>query len=237
MTTPRAIAATVHLLALAIWSGVLLSTGAAAAILFPTMKQLDPAIPAYAQYTGEHWVLAAGHAAEKLFLLADIIQFLCALLAIITFIALAVSSFSNSKPAQTNTSRLSLLTRGTLLSIALACLAGNLVIVAPSMNKALRAYRAAAQQGLTDDALLHRAAFNELHPVASNLLIITTIATLTALTLGIWNIARSTYPQPNQPHPNNSNNTSPPQATATNPKLEEPALAKAGGLKPAHKHK
>lgn len=236
MTTPRAIAATVHLLALAIWSGVLLTTGAAAAILFPTMKQLDPAIPAYAQYTGEHWVLAAGHAAEKLFLLADIVQFLCALLAIITFIALAVSSFSNSKPARTNTSGLSLLARGTLLSIALACLAGNLIIVAPKMNKALHAYRAAAQQGLTDDALAYRAAFNDLHPVASNLLIITTIATLTALTLGIWNIARSTYPQPHQPIPS-INNSSRPQTSTAPPTLEEPALAKAGGLRPAHKHK
>jgi len=227
MTTPRAFAATVHLLALSLWAGVLLSTGAAAAILFPTMKQLDPSLPAYANYTGQHWLLAAGHAAEKLFLIADIVQFICALLAIISFIALFITAASaKHTPAHTNISRLGLLARGTALGVALACLAGNLVIVAPAMNRALRAYREAAQQGLTDQALAHQAAFSELHPVASNLLIATTIATITALIMGIWWLAKSANNQ--QPIATNHPPTSSPQR----PKLEEPTLAKAGGLKP-----
>ncbi|MGQ0628913.1 MAG: hypothetical protein ACT4PL_12535 [Phycisphaerales bacterium] len=64
-----------HTFALGLWFGSLIMSGVAAAVLFPTLKRLDPTLGAYPKYTGSHWLLAAGHVAEIVFYISDIISF------------------------------------------------------------------------------------------------------------------------------------------------------------------
>ena len=57
---------TLHVLSLAVWLGTIMMTGVAAAIIFPEMRRLDPSLAIYSKYTGDHWLLAAGHIAAML---------------------------------------------------------------------------------------------------------------------------------------------------------------------------
>lgn len=67
MHTLRVIIETVNALALGLWAGALAMVGVAAAVTFPAMKRLDPALPDFAAYEGEHWKLAAGTVMNPLF--------------------------------------------------------------------------------------------------------------------------------------------------------------------------
>ncbi len=88
MPTLRIIIESVNALVLGLWAGALAMVGVAAAFAFPTMKSLDPALPGYASYTGEHWRLAAGAIMNPLFGVVGLIgkvSFLvvCVLLAVL----------------------------------------------------------------------------------------------------------------------------------------------------------
>ena len=67
MRTTRIILETINALALGIWAGMLVFVGIAAALTFPMMKELDPTLPAYALYEGQHWRIAAGSVMNPLF--------------------------------------------------------------------------------------------------------------------------------------------------------------------------
>ncbi len=54
------------------WLGVVMMSAAAAGVIFPTIKRLKPALPDYAAYTGEHYLIAAGRPANHMFLAASI---------------------------------------------------------------------------------------------------------------------------------------------------------------------
>lgn len=170
----RAFCQTVHVVALGLWLGTLVMVAAAAAILFPTMRSLDPRLPAFAAYDGDHWRLAAGRVGQQLFLVADAIQFACALAAAATFLAMAVFLGMGRGRAST-------ILRALALSVAVAAAAGQIIVLAPSMNAALRAYWSAAAAGDTLAAAAHQAAFSDLHPYATALLAVGAIAVLGAL--------------------------------------------------------
>ena len=57
---PRCAAAAegLHLAALGAWLGAIVVSGAAAAIIFPTMRSLDPRMPEFGSYQGPHWMIA-----------------------------------------------------------------------------------------------------------------------------------------------------------------------------------
>jgi|GEM_PF-569788 len=199
-----------HLVSLGLWLGTVVMSSAAAAVIFPTLKRLDAHLPAYEAYDGPHWLLAAGMVAERVFLIGDLVQFPCAIVAVVT-LAVLIGVFRAGGP------RVSLALRVLGLTVAVAALAAQLLIVSQAMNRSITAYRAAALAGDTEAALRHQAAFNDLHPIASNLMATVMVSVLVALAAGAWGAGGTgdagTATGSNTP-------ASPPDG----PRLEEPML-------------
>lgn len=173
---------TLHVLALAVWLGTLVMTGVAAAVIFPEMRRLDPALATYSNYTGEHWMLAAGHVAAKIFAISDTIQLACAALAGLTFL---VALFSRRLLPFRFMAAMRLI--GLLTAFgALSYQAGS---VGPAMQRELGEYWMAAQEGRNDDAAFHQLLFREQHPKASRTLGISALAVLVALAAGAWTLS------------------------------------------------
>ncbi|MEM0915299.1 MAG: hypothetical protein AAGK09_11900 [Planctomycetota bacterium] len=166
----------VHMTAAGLWLGVAVGTGAAAAILFPTLKELEPTLATYPDYTGEHWRLAAGHVAARLFAFSDVVGFFCLMLAGLTLCIIAAT-----RQVWIQTPRITL---ARLSSLGLAILASgyNIFILAPRMNGNLDDYWTAAAAGDNEAALAAQQAFMADHTPASNTMAAVAIAAL-ALTM------------------------------------------------------
>lgn len=175
---------TIHLLALALWIGAAAMSGVVAAIVFPTMRTLDPTLGAYPDYTGDHSVLGAGNIAGRVFLVVDMVQFVCAALALGAFIVMLILGYS------LNT--LTRVLRSVILCVALGILSYHLFVLMPGMHDDLRAYWDAAAIGNNSTADAHKDAFLALHTTASRSIGATTMAALLAFVLGVW-----TCEQPN----------------------------------------
>jgi hypothetical protein len=198
----RAICETVFHFALAIWLGVVISAGAFAAIVFPTMKKLDPHLPGFANYDGQHWLIAGGQVGQRIFLLADIVQFACAIVSVSMMLCMFVLlGLPKRRPAN--------IIRALGLTVAFACAAGEIIIIGPAINRALNLFWHAAEAGLTQQAASKQADVDDLHPIASWLLSGAAVGVLIALVAGLWSLAkpwssatpgsaakRSPYPEP-----------------------------------------
>ena len=122
-------------------------------------------------------------------------QFVCALLAIGTLGALiGFLGLSRRRPAT--------IIRSCALSLALACAAGSIIIVAPQLNAALKLYWAAARVGDMAAVTVHKSAVDSLHPIASKLMGGTIICVLLAFIAGLWSVTSSSPgiepPRPSQ---------------------------------------
>jgi len=172
----------IHTWALGLWFGSLVMTGIAAAVLFPTLKQLDPTLGAYPLYTGEHWMLAAGRVAERLFFASDIIGFGCAGVAIFS---LAIGGFLGDRPWRQVLGAL----RITLIAAIVLVLSYQLMVLGPRMNTNLRTYwMAAATGGEAGNAAAATAAtaFRADHPTAQTVLgVLTALVGVTLLLAGV----------------------------------------------------
>ncbi len=157
---------TVHLLSLTIWLAALLAAGLSAALIFSQMKKLQPSLPAYAAYTGEHWKIAGGMVANKVFVIVDYVQLSCAILAILTLgltLLAANQAVPKYRPALAGV-------RILFLSIACALFCYQLFILAPRMAVHLNDFWVAAKDGKMAIADAEQAAFDADHPTASNVL-------------------------------------------------------------------
>lgn len=179
MTRGRRICETIHLAVLGAWLGVLLMTGAAAAMLFPTIRALAPTLPGYARYEGPHWSLAAGKIAAVLFFLADAAQFAGVLAAGAT-LGVSILAFGVSMR-----SRLTALRGGVLIAL-LGLLSYQLLVLAPGMHADLASYWLAAEAGDNAAAARFKAAFDARHPLARTLLAVDAAAVLVLLVAGVW---------------------------------------------------
>ena len=179
--TLHRIGETLHLTAIGVWCGALFGAGVAAAVAFPTMRNLDPTLAAYPEYTGEHWMLAAGRVAARVFVITDIAQFVCAFLAVVGFM---LATFAGDR-----TRSWLRFFRAAALGAAFLLVSYHLLIQAPRMDRDLRAYWDAAASGDNDAALIHQEAFSRQHPNASRTMTATFIATLATLGLGAWSLA------------------------------------------------
>lgn len=205
MSPWKALCETVHLASLGLWLGVLGAAAAFAASVFPVMRELDPSLPAYAAYTGEHWRIAGGMMAQRVFLISDVVQFVCAVLSVSTLgCMIALFGLPRMRPAT--------IVRACALGLALACAAGTIIIVAPQLNGATRGYWAAARAGDMAAATMHRSAVDSLHPTASRLMGGTIAFVAIALFSGLWATVR--------PWTGSSD------APARNESIQEPALLK-----------
>ncbi len=179
--TLHRIGETLHLTAVGVWCGALFGAGVAAAVAFPTMRNLDPTLAAYPEYTGEHWMLAAGRVAARVFVITDIAQFVCAFLAVVGFM---LATFAGDR-----TRSWLRFFRAAALGAAFLLVSYHLLIQGPRMDRDLRAYWDAAASGDNDAAVIRQEAFSRQHPGASRIMTATFIATLATLGLGAWSLA------------------------------------------------
>ncbi|MCC6676816.1 MAG: hypothetical protein IT436_06705 [Phycisphaerales bacterium] len=173
---------TAHITALAVWLGTIGMTAVAAAVIFPQMRELDPKLSAYPNYTGEHWLLAAGHIANRIFVIGDMIQAACAAVAGLTLavalIARRLSPFGISAAL-----------RMIGMLVAFGALSYQFGSLRPDMRRNLDNYWLSAQDGRNEDARVYQAKFRELHPAASRSLAIGGGAVLIALLGGAWSLS------------------------------------------------
>ena len=187
----RRLAESVHLFGLTLWLGAVVMAGGVAAIVFPTARELDPTLPAYAAYDGSHADLAAGFLQNRVFALADGVQFLGAVLALATTILLV--GFMDL-PLR----RISSAVRLCGLGLALGLLSFYLLMLMPRMQENVRTYWAAAAAGQLDAAASSKAAFDADHPTASNTLKLIGVSVLVTIVGAGWSASTpgSTDPKP-----------------------------------------
>lgn len=165
-----------HVVSLCLWGAAVLGSGLAAAIAFPTMKALDPHLPAYSAYEGDHWMLAAGKIANRVFEITDAVQMAMAALAVFTAVGLLVARVCRVRSIA-----------GAMwlacVAAAVGVLAYTLLTLRPAMAVDLHAYWDAALAGDTPTAESAREAFSAEHPTASNLMAATSACVLGALVL------------------------------------------------------
>lgn len=175
----------VHLTCLGLWAGVVAISGATAAVAFPTLKAMDVRVPGLAPgFESDHYRFAAGAVAQRVFLIADIVSFTCALGAAASLLAMVLW-------LKLPVAKGSLFVRALALGVGLAALAAALFVVTPQINTAAQLHLAAAQAGDEAAAAVHRKAVNDLHPMASYLLGAEFFGALIALAAGAWSLGES----------------------------------------------
>ncbi len=154
----------VYWLSLALWLSALVAAGVAAANTFATLGGMPLRLERYAAYpTDEHAMLAAGHVMDGVFFAVDLIQFVAVPLALAT-LAAQLSVFRLPLRSAPN------LVRAACVVVAAALFAYHVAVLAPTMNRELRARWDAAAMGDVDAARAHQRAFNEYHPAADAIL-------------------------------------------------------------------
>lgn len=156
------IAQIAHLLALSVWLGAVAMSGVVAAIVFPLMRELEPTLGAYPNYEGDHALLAAGRVASKVFFTVDVIQFVCATIALATIVVLVVCGYSLNTLAR--------VLRVIVLCMTLALLSYHLLLFMPGIMQMLQGYWDNAAMGNTQVADRFKDEFLAQHSKASNIL-------------------------------------------------------------------
>lgn len=205
MMTWKVFLESVHAVALALWLGFTVAAGAFAAMVFGVTKGLDPRLPEFEAYTGEHYLIVGGKMAQTVFFATDVVQFACSMLAIVTLIALF-------KVREDEARRPAMVMRASALVVSVASVAALLVIVNPKLTTATRLYWEAAKTGKMAEVELHRAIAADTHPYASALMLTSALMVLITLVAGVWSLAAA--------------NSSTPVARAS--KHPEPALLRGG---------
>lgn len=154
---------TLQLLTLGLWLGMLVMTGVAAATLFPQMKALEPSLPEFAAYPHEHWMLAAGSAANTLFTVVDWAGVGLLMVSFVSLLVLALWRWLDLRRASSVLRAVSLVAAGLMLIY-------TMVSLRPGMNADLRAFWEAARAGDRETADRHRDAFRARHPRATVLM-------------------------------------------------------------------
>ncbi|MDI1288967.1 MAG: hypothetical protein PSX37_03320 [bacterium] len=186
MSTFLRFALALHGFALAIWLAALVAAGLSAATLFPAMKSLEPSLPSFALYEGEHWRIAAGIPANNIFGIVDRIQFVCGGVALMT-LGFWMSTLARLRQEGQSIAVIPALLRTVAISGAMAGLCYQLFILGPRMSIALKKWIAAASAGDTATAETFRAAFDTDHPSASRTLMFTAACVIFGLVVHLWN--------------------------------------------------
>ena len=206
MNSWRGFVESVHVTALGLWLGMIVGAASAAAVIFPTMKTIDARIPGYEASVADNFRVAGGMVAQKVFLISDLVAFPSAIAAIVTLgVQIVVFRIPVRRPAT--------ILRAASLSIALAAFASMLIIVEPALVRASKLHWAAIKAGDSAAIALHKAAVDELHPMASNLMAATALAVLCSLIASVWALAVPWNKE---------------AAASATPRYPEPALLRAG---------
>lgn len=160
----------VQLAFLGVWCGSVAMSGVSAALIFPKMRDMDPTLPGFADYGGDHAMLAGGRIAGPIFFAVDTVQFVCGFVVLATLIGMLLCGYALRTPLRVVRSVLTLSTLGVL--------SYHLTIMMPEMAGHLDTYWTLAGQGDTAGADVAKDAFMRMHPVATR-----TIGSLTLMTL------------------------------------------------------
>ncbi len=174
------VAQVAHVLALSAWMGAVAMSGVVAAIVFPLMRKLEPTLGAYPDYRGDHALLAGGRVASSVFFTVDMIQFVCACLALGTLVLLVTMGYS------LNT--LGRVFRVIFLCMTLALLSYHIFFFMPGLQETLAGYWHFAKQGDTARADAFKDRFLESHAMASRVLGALTLMVLVNIVLSVWTL-------------------------------------------------
>jgi hypothetical protein len=188
----------VHVVAAGVWLGALVMTGAYAGLVFRTLRALTPSLPDFAAYPGEHWRLAGGMLATRLFVASDIVQFACLMVCGATF-AVAVLGLGLA------VRRAACAISGATIIALVAVLSYQFFLLTPDLTEHTQAYWDAARAGDVAAADAHHAAVEALHPTARAMMVTDAALVLVLLVAGAWSMT--------------------PMAVRRASELEEPALA------------
>lgn len=150
--------AVVHAAAMGLCAGVIVATGVAAAIAFPTMRTLAPTLPDYAA-VDEHWMIAAGSVMIRVFSVATVIAAVC--------VVIGLLSSSCELLRARHRRGVAVALRGGALVLLIGVMTHFTGFVLPRMNRAFNDFRQAAVAGEIERAEASRSAFSEDHPLAS----------------------------------------------------------------------
>lgn len=172
----------VNVLALAVWLAALLAGGVSAAITFSTLKPLPVTLAGYTVPAEDQWSLIGGMIANRVFVLADIVQFACALLAGVTLAVLVISRSGGAAAW----SGMHLSARLVGLSACLTVFGYHLLVLSQRLAVNLNAYWTAAKAGDSAKAAASKALFDADHPQASAVLSTLAALVLCSLVLAAW---------------------------------------------------
>jgi hypothetical protein len=184
--------------ALAVWLGVIIMTGVAAARTFPILRDLKPTLAEYPAYTGDHWLLAAGKVANSVFFFSNLAQLLCFLATVATLVLLTVQKQLTFVVAAA---------RWACVAVLTCVLTYYLLVLGTRMNANLTQYWEAAAAGDTTRAEVFQAAFSADHPRSSAALGALAVLLLIALVVNGWTMVVSgkalqqAAPKPASPPP------------------------------------
>lgn len=167
------------MIALGLWAGSLAMTGAAAGLIFRAAREARPTLPDFAAYSGDHALVTGGIIANRLFWAADVAQFACAAMAILTLGVLAI--FGRAWMGRIHAGM-----RILSLSLPLCALMYHLFVLSPRMAQNLNDYWTSAKQGDTAKASAAKAAFDADHPTASTTMGLTVVLILGAMCTAAW---------------------------------------------------
>lgn len=196
----------IQVAAWATWAGALLVTGATAYFVFTLLKRLDPTLPEYAAYGGEHWRLLGGYVAERLFIGGDVVGFLAICVGGGAF---ALACWKGHPHPRTWVAAF----RALLIMAMVGVMTYRFAVLDPAMQADLAAYRQAAALGDTETALSLQGEYDVHHKTASNVIVGSLLLSLAALGFTLATTRRVMT--------GNTGDTTPPPS-----RLQEPALAK-----------
>lgn len=174
------LAETVHLLTVGLWLGGLVMGAVVAAIIFPTMRELDPTLGRFIAYPGEHADLGAGYIQARVFFAVDVLQFVGAF---VGGIALAVSIGLR----RSLRSRVSFV-RSLLFAAAALAFAYQFFVLSPRMDRNAQQYWRAAEAGQVEDADRFRDAFSADHPAATRTFGLIGVLVLCSFVTSAWTV-------------------------------------------------
>jgi hypothetical protein len=179
-----------HLFTTILWFTALVGAGLGAAVVFPTLKPLNPQLPDFAAYTGEHWRIAAGHVGNRLFAVSDAFQLVCPI--VCTLFLLPVV-FGKRVQADGTRAKLGALGIARLILLAIAVVLGlyQSLILGPHMRETIEAFWAAARAGNMEAAAPLQTAFDADHPKARFVMESSAFAVLGVIVTGLWRKADS----------------------------------------------
>ena len=161
----------VHVTALALWLGAAVISGVNAAIVFPTIKAIDPRLPEYGAYSGEHWRIAGGVLAAAVFGVALKIEIVCGATAVVSAFLGGKGSFAGVWGRA----------RAVGLIASMVVLVYFVAVLNPRMSREMEAFHTQARLGDNAGAAEHRAAFDRDHPQASGVLVAESLTVLLSL--------------------------------------------------------